>query len=1389
MSDNSQQWIEAGPAASPAEAQALRDFRGLLLPSPTTWAWSNLMFLDPTGRPSEVDVVLLHRNGLYLLEFKGLHGTIDGNQQEWRLTSPTGSVRTTRNPYLVTHSKAQRLKSLLERLQGKQAGGKNQLPWIKAVTVLHGRDSEVKLDQVARASTYGLDGYNVAGVPPISELLKSAPTDSRDVINTPRAKEIVRLMGKAGFTSRPATMKIGQYVVDDPDPLREGIGWGDWRARHPVMSSEFRRIRVYDIPVNASDLQRAEVQRAAKREYVLASGLGHPGVIAPLEILDTARGPALVFPDDGNAVPLAKFLRENSASLDFRRRLELIRQIAEIVAYAHRNGVHHRGLTPAQVYVSGGGDKLPVVSVRDWQTGYQDTSETASLTRQALLAGATALTEMIESESLIYLAPEAFTTDRPDGVTLDVYGLSAISYLILTDSAPASNIAEIQERLALGGLDPTVHRDEIDAAFSAVVIRGTRPDVTERTADAQTFLAELTAADKDALEDKELDSHNLTDPLEAQPGDLIDDDKIVEERLGSGSTGLALLVSDGIREPTVIKVAHDASREQRLIAEADVLGRLDHPRIVRLVTGRHAIGDRTCIEIEDAGRPTLGTRIDQEGRLTVEQLQNYGADLFEAINYLEREGVQHRDIKPDNLGVRTDRRPRLVLFDFSLANEPSDQIRSGTRHYLDPFLGTSARPRYDSAAERFAVAVTLFQMATSQLPEWGDGSSDPSSIHEEVTLVSDWFEAQVAEPLVGFFKVALARDAKNRHSDLVTMAAAWQRIFTDLEATASATTEVADHVLSDDARDDAAVRANKETALASAGLSPKAVSALTRLDVTTVSELIAVPAMKINQLPGVGHVVRREIQRRRKEWIARLSQNEPAEVEINVRGIELVAARLKPRANGRNAAAVSLAQAILAPNDHDGDWPTWAELGERCELSDQELDEGRAQLVKHWSGSALVDDLRLEVIAVLEAEGGIATNTEAARRLLSLRGSNAEGLQRTRNALPLVRIAVEVDDTTDQLMAASRPNDDQAVLLALSTLGSSPEDGATSSEPLARIAAVRQLASVVAQAVEAEQAPIRPTPSLSLAVDYPGSEATGIADPIRRLRVAAETSANAAVSTRGELYRRGLPPEVTIATVLGSSNGSSAMSDNRLRDNVAARFPLAAEVPRRPQLDSLVASAVPGLAWNGSAYARTTSGSDSLLSSTRVGTANDFDSQEFDAVHEQLAASIRTDGVLVLAAEPRLLPRAPAVLRDKYGVEPFNVTTKLIAELRSIATKFGIEWQFLLGVDADAPDSPDRKKLADLVERAVDSMWEPVLQSNEPLLLTDIAPLARYGLLDRIETLTDLGTPRPAARWVIVPRQMSVGAPTIEGKPVPLVAGSWTDLPTVLLGTHRSVAG
>ena len=177
----------------------------------------------------------------------------------------------------------------------------------------------------------------------------------------------------------------------------------------------------------------------------------------------------------------------------------------------------------------------------------------------------------------------------------------------------------------------------------------------------------------------------------------------------------------------MLKVARDARR--RRPAPRGGRGAQEAPqRVHRRPREVREIGGRTVLVLDKSGDETLAERLRKEGRLGLELLQRFGEDLLQAVASLERHGVAHRDIKPDNIGVRSGKqRLQLVLFDFSLSRAPPEHIQVGTHPYLDPFLAQRRPPRWDLAAERYAAGVTLYEMAAGVLPRWGDGQVGPGA--------------------------------------------------------------------------------------------------------------------------------------------------------------------------------------------------------------------------------------------------------------------------------------------------------------------------------------------------------------------------------------------------------------------------------------------------------------------------------------------------------------------------------------------------------------------------------------------------------------------------------------------------------------------------------------
>src|SRR5262249_539556 len=231
----------------------------------------------------------------------------------------------------------------------------------------------------------------------------------------------------------------------------------------------------------------------------------------------------------------------------------------------------------------------------------------------------------------------------------------------------------------------------------------------------------------------------------------------------------------------VLKVASDPAHNQRLQDEGEVLQHCRHPHIVAYCD-IFTIGDHRCVLMRRAGQETLGQRLRKEGRLHVDLLQRFGDDLLGVVHYLEDTGIAHRDIKPDNIGVgpmgRSDSL-HLVLFDFSLSRTPPENIRAGTTGYLDPLLPLRQPPRWDLYAERYATAVTLYELAAGpkNLPQWGDGASDPSQLPRQAPIEAELLDAALRHGLTDFFTKALRRPLCERFDNAEEMLQAWRSCF------------------------------------------------------------------------------------------------------------------------------------------------------------------------------------------------------------------------------------------------------------------------------------------------------------------------------------------------------------------------------------------------------------------------------------------------------------------------------------------------------------------------------------------------------------------------------------------------------------------------------------
>lgn len=1393
MRAESPRWVEVTPSPFAHERAGLLAVRDLLPDAEPYRAWANLEFIGDDGSANEVDLLVLARNGLHLVELKHWRGTITGDGTTW-----VHNGHPVDNPLLLTTRKAKRLRSLLERV-AREKGSRTRVPYVKSSVLLHAADTTVSLDQAGRTGIHRLDTAP-GKLAAIGEDLLTAPLrDERDMVDGTRGKEIAKLLDQAGIRRSVRTRTVGSVVVDE-DVLAEGPGWQDYVGRHTVLDGVVRRVRFYLVDRTASKEARATIQRAARREFAVLEGISHTGIARAIDFVDHERGPAVVFERDAEEIRLDHFLADRGTDLGIDERLQIIRTLAETIRYAHARRLVHRGLNPSAVTVRGLAGGGWGARVQDWQTGGRGAG---SQTPTAYVAGTRHLDALIDPTAAPYIAPEAYTNPTASGVTLDVFSLGAIAYHVFTSLPPATSADDLLRELTAhgGGLDVTVALDGAPEAMQQLVFEATYGDVDLRTETAAEFLANLDALEN-ALTAPDAEG---VDPLDALPGDVLDGRFEVLERLGVGSTARALLVKDATKPesavPVVLKIALDEEKAQRLRDEADVVSEVRERRVVALVDGPLTVGGRTALVLEDAGRESLAELLRREGRLSIDLLERWGRDLLEVIAALDDVGVNHRDIKPDNLAYgelgKKHRRVHLRLFDFSLSRAPLDATKAGTPPYLDPFFDPVKRPRWDAAAERYAVAVTLFEMATGDVPTYGSGKSHPLQVEDEATVDAEMFDPAVAAGLVPFFRQALRRDPKRRFDTVADMAQVWAAVFAAVpQAAAQPTVEP---VPGDD-RDALAAAAALDTLLGESGLTPRAVSALGRYDVTTVGELLALGAMETSRVRGVSEATRKEIRRRVKQWRDALDVTARSSIDIEAdpesetdaaaladatfRSVDAVLARLVPKPTARNATEARAARLLLGLADPDGgeplSWPTQGEVATRLGVTSPRVTQVAAKARTRWGKDAALAEVADDVVHLLADSGGVMGAHEVARGLLVTRGSAADEPLRTTQALGLVRAVVEVEKERGGESRADVRRTPAWVLVGLE-----PDDPAAPS-------ATELLDHAVALGhVATELAGEDPLSSSARCLErlraVAPPEGVAAIDDVRLPRVAAAASATAATNGRGEIYPVGLAP------VRALSAASSALSNggtvSQLEERLHARFPEAAPLPPRPVLDEVLREAGLLLTWDGQRYAPPSRGDSTVFPSRTRTRTRIIDGAVLPAeladIEARLVTSLQTSAFLTLAADPQHIHDAAAALVERFGVSAYDVTRELLASMRREAETGKVVWDVVLRADRPDASPVQAARLRQLVGQAARPVERHLVEAPEPLLLTEAAPLARYDRLTKLEELADRTTRRPAARWLLVPADGG-GPPKLDGRPAPISSG-WLRLPNDWI-THTASA-
>jgi serine/threonine protein kinase len=1274
MDAKSGRWRRITPSQFQWETEALEYLRARLPDTDPIQAWSNFEFVSG-GAISEVDLLVATRKGMFLIEIKSHPGKITGGQGQWTWHRPDGSRGTFDNPLLLANSKAKRLKGLLQRKwvddNGDPAG---KVPFIKAMVFLSDpsvevgvspelaphvvvRDLEPSLGAQAQGATSVGEVRGVLEVIHTIGAGEAGDTRFRQFTNQD-AERLVRAMQMVGIKESGKSRRVGAYVLTLPAFAERG-NTQDFLAQHEQHGT-LRRVRIFSNVVAMSPEQSRVLKDAATREYLASERLHIDGVVRALDQLDTDLGPAVIYDHDRGAVRLDRFLGGRGDELDLGARLRIILRLADTLRQVHGRRVTHRMLTPQSVWLrpvrrdeSDHGEQwIPEIS--DFSMAATESANsvlgtTFSPTRFGRLPTAAAgdIEAVLADPSVeAYLAPECYSAAQPDGRTLDVFSVGVIAYLLCAGVPPAANRFEMHDALGLDGLRVSARIPEIEPAIDDFIREATCPVVSNRF----QYMGDLVAGIELALEvvesgvsDETVGAEN--DPLTARPNDTLGGRYCIKRRLGKGSTALALLCFDTTAaRDVVLKVSLGGSADDRIRAEAQALDGLHHRAVVELYEMFELAG-RPALVLAFAGAPSVDQVIRKDGPASPEFLQRWGTDLLEAVRYLEREGRSHRDIKPENLGIvaqgKNDEN-HLVLFDFSLAGTPITDLNAGTPGYLEPFLELRDPKAWDLWAERYAVVVTLHELATGELPRWGDGQTNPAFTEGEAAVSIEALDPELREPLGEFFARGLRRQYTERFDTAEDMLRAWQRAFEGLDAEVETEAENEEiglgasegtgPTLGGERVDRLPEKLRLDDPILSLGVKGKLRSALRRLGVTRVGDLSDLDPATVNRTKGVSPGSRKAILRLRSAVLTRFAEElaptvspkgattTPAEPivsgahsgsgtlaeqpgatdndtteaggEVVRLDLDSLALRLVPP-RGRRGREGSVAEAVrlllaLTPIEGDSaeDWPTNNSVAVQLSISSAAVFHALQKARAHWLASSELLSVSDDVTSVLADLGGAASVSELAEALLEVRGSGADSEDAIRLSGAVLRAVVECAGASNLPLVSRRFG--HRTLVALEGVVALGDDKATfdSATLLALATALGKRADqlVGSSPLVASSDAVAALRSVSRATS------AALADG-RLVRLAAAASSTAVANAAADLVLRSPVLADALRWSRPSLVANDALTESDIADRVRVRFPTAV-LPGHPDLDALIQSADLPLRWDDERSAYVKHGAD-----------------------------------------------------------------------------------------------------------------------------------------------------------------------------------------------------
>ncbi len=268
-------------------------------------------------------------------------------------------------------------------------------------------------------------------------------------------------------------------------------------------------------------------------------------------------------------------------------------------------------------------------------------------------------------------------------------------------------------------------------------------------------------------------------------GQTISQYKILE-KLGEGGMGVVYKAEDTKLKRIVAlkflpqRLSSSAQDKERFLQEARSASALNHPNVCTIYDIQELDG-QTFIVMEFVDGKTL--RESKQG-LSIKQAVDIIAQVAEGLVAAHEKSIIHRDIKSDNIMLRSD--GRVQIMDFGLAKLQGSSALTkagstiGTTAYMSP--GQLQGEEADHRTDIFALGVVMYELLSGQLPF--KGAHEAAVMYEIVNVDPTPITTghpEIEHDLERIVMKCLEKDRNNRYQSVREVAVDLKRFKRDTE--------------------------------------------------------------------------------------------------------------------------------------------------------------------------------------------------------------------------------------------------------------------------------------------------------------------------------------------------------------------------------------------------------------------------------------------------------------------------------------------------------------------------------------------------------------------------------------------------------------------------------